>query len=193
MKKKIFSLALVIGLFAVTAGSTAAFFTASETAHNTITTHKVDIEIQETTIVTDENGLIAELPFGSVTFDSFMPTATVSKIVKVQMPEDSADAWVRVRMTKEVTLADGTAGNTDYILIDTMSGWIAGEDGWYYYEVPMTSGDITTPLFEEVHFSQEMDNAHQRATANITITAQAVQTAHNGESVLEAAGWPQAE
>ena len=193
MKKKIFSLALVIGLFAVTAGSTAAFFTASETAHNTITTHKVDIEIQETTIVTDENGLIAELPFGSVTFDSVMPTATVSKIVKVQMPEDSADAWVRVRITKEVTLADGTAGNTDYILIDTMSGWIAGEDGWYYYEVPMTSGDITTPLFEEVHFSPEMDNAHQRATANITITAQAVQTAHNGESVLEAAGWPQAE
>lgn len=193
MKKKIFSLALVIGLFAVTAGSTAAFFTASETAHNTITTHKVDIEIQETTIVTDENGLVEELPFGSVTFDSVMPTATVSKIVKVQMPEDSADAWVRVRITKDVILADGTAGNADYILIDTEDGWIEDEDGWYYYEKPMTSGDITTPLFEEVQFSQAMDNTHQRATANIIITAQAVQTAHNGATVTEAAGWPEAE
>ena len=190
MKKKIFSLALVIGLFAVTAGSTAAFFTASETAHNTITTHKVDIEIQETTIVTDENGLIEELPFGSVIFDSVMPTATVSKIVKVQMPEDSADAWARVRITKDVILADGTAGNADYILIDTEDGWTAGEDGWYYYEKPMTSGDITTPLFEEVQFSQAMDNTHQRATANIIITAQAVQTAHNGATALEAKGWP---
>ena len=109
------------------------------------------------------------------------------------MPEDSADAWVRVRITKDVTLADGTAGNTDYILIDTEDGWTAGEDGWYYYEKPMTSGDITTPLFEEVQFSQAMDNTHQRATANITITAQAVQTAHNGATVMEAAGWPSEE
>ena len=193
MKKKIFSLALVIGLLAVTAGSTVAFFATTETAHNVITTHKVDIEIQETTIVSDENGVLEELPFGSVTFDSVMPTATVSKIVKVQMPEDSADAWVRVRITKDVTLADGTAGNTDYILIDTEDGWTAGEDGWYYYEKPMTSGDITTPLFEEVQFSQAMDNTHQRATANITIMAQAVQTAHNGATVMEAAGWPEAE
>lgn len=190
MKKKIFSLALVIGLLAIAVGSTAAYFTTSETAHNVITTHKVDIAIQETTVVADENGKIEEVPFGSVSFEHVMPTATVSKIVKVQMPKDSATAWVRVKIEKNVTLADNTAGNTDYMMIDIEDGWKQGEDGWFYYEKPLKAEDITEPIFEEVQFSHAMGNNHQNATANIVITAQAVQTANNGSTVMEAAGWP---
>ena len=177
-------------MFAVAAGSTAAYFTTSEIVHNVVTTHKVDIAIQETTIVTDENGKTEELPFGEVTFDNVMPTATVSKIVKVQMPQDSAGAWIRVKIEKNVTLVDKTEGNTDYMLIDIEEGWIQGADGWYYYEKPLAADGITTPIFEEVQFSHAMDNTHQNATANIVITAQAVQTANNGSTVLEAAGWP---
>lgn len=190
MKRKIFSLALVIGLLAIAVGSTAAYFTTSETAHNVITTHKVDIAIQETTIVADENGKIEEVPFGSVSFEHVMPTATVSKIVKVQMPKDSATAWVRVKIEKNVTLADNTAGNTDYMMIDIEDGWEQGEDGWYYYEKPLKAEGITEPIFEEVQFSHAMGNNHQNAKANIVITAQAVQTANNGSTVMEAAGWP---
>lgn len=190
MKKKIFSLALATCLLAVAAGSTAAYFTTSEKAHNVVTTHKVDIAIEETTIVTDENGKTEEVPFGSVTFDRVMPTATVSKIVKVQMPQDSAGAWVRVKIEKNVTLADKSKGNTDYMLIEIEEGWIQGEDGWYYYEKPLAANGITDPIFEEVQFSHAMDNTHQNATASIIITAQAVQTANNGATILEAAGWP---
>lgn len=190
MKRKIFSLALVIGLLAIAVGSTAAYFTTSETAHNVITTHKVNIDIQETTIVADENGKIEEVPFGSVSFEHVMPTATVSKIVKVQMPKDSATAWVRVKIEKNVTLADNTAGNTDYILLDIEDGWEQGEDGWYYYEKPLKAEGITEPIFEKVQFSHAMGNNHQNAKANIVITAQAVQTANNGSTVMEAAGWP---
>lgn len=190
MKRKIFSLALVIGLLAIAVGSTAAYFTTSETAHNVITTHKVNIDIQETTIVADENGKIEEVPFGSVSFEHVMPTATVSKIVKVQMPKDSATAWVRVKIEKNVTLADNTAGNTDYMMIDIEDGWEQGEDGWYYYEKPLKAEGITEPIFEKVQFSHAMGNNHQNAKANIVITAQAVQTANNGSTVMEAAGWP---
>lgn len=190
MKRKIFSLALVIGLLAIAVGSTAAYFTTSETAHNVITTHKVNIDIQETTIVADENGKIEEVPFGSVSFEHVMPTATVSKIVKVQMPKDSATAWVRVKIEKNVTLADDTAGNTDYMMIDIEDGWEQGEDGWYYYEKPLKAEGITEPIFEKVQFSHAMGNNHQNAKANIVITAQAVQTANNGSTVMEAAGWP---
>ena len=194
MKKKIFSLGLVVCLFAVVAGSTAAYFTTSETAHNIVTTHKVDIAISETTIVTDENGKIEEVPFGSVTFDNVMPTATVSKIVKVQMPQDSAGAWVRVKIEKNVTLADKTEGNTDYMILDiNHDDWLLGTDGWYYYKNPMKAEDATTPIFEEVQFSYRMDNSHQNATANVIITAQAVQTANNGATIWEAQGWPSAE
>lgn len=190
MKKKIFSLALIACLFAATVGSTAAYFTTSEKATNVITTHNVNIAIQETTIVTDANGKTEEIPFGLVTFEHVMPTAAVSKIVRVRMPQNSADAWVRVKIDKVVTLADKTVGITDYILIDIKDGWIPGEDGWYYYEKPLTAGEITTPIFEEVQFSHAMDNTHQNATANIVVTAQAVQTANNAAGVLEAAGWP---
>lgn len=190
MKRKIFSLALVIGLLAIAVGSTAAYFTTGETAHNVITTHKVDIAIQETTVVADENGKIEEVPFGSVSFEHVMPTATVSKIVKVQMPKDSATAWVRVKIEKNVTLADNTAGNTDYMMIDIEDGWEQGEDGWYYYEKPLKAEGITEPIFEKVQFSHAMGNNHQNAKANIVITAQAVQTANNGSTVMEAAGWP---
>ena len=191
MKKKIFSLAFIMCLFAVTVGSTAAYFTASETATNVITTKNVNIDILETTVVTDKNGVTEEVPFGSVSFDQVMPTAVVSKIVRVQMPKDSAEAWVRVKIDKIVTLVDDTAGNEDYMLIDVKDDWIQGGDGWFYYTEPLNADELTDPIFEEVHFSYEMGNSHQKATAKIIITAQAVHTANNGSSVLEAAGWPE--
>ena len=191
MKQKIFSLALIACLFAVTAGSTAAYFTTSEKATNVITTHNVNIAIQETTIVTDTNGKTEEIPFGLVTFEHVMPTAVVSKIVRVRMPQNSADAWVRVKIDKNVTLADKTEGNAEYILINTNEGWTQGEDGWYYYKKPLSAEDLSAPVFEEVQFSYAMGNTHQNATANIVVTAQAVQIANNGNSVLEAAGWPE--
>ena len=46
---------------------------------------------------------------------------------------------------------------------------------------------------EEVRFSAEMGNAYQNCTANVVISAQAVQTANNGDTVMEAAGWPDGE
>ena len=38
-----------------------------------------------------------------------------------------------------------------------------------------------------------MGNEYQNATATVDVLAQAVQTANNGESVMEAQGWPEAE
>jgi hypothetical protein len=38
-----------------------------------------------------------------------------------------------------------------------------------------------------------MSNLYQQSKAILTIQAQGVQVANNGETVLEAAGWPDAE
>ena len=48
----------------------------------------------------------------------------------------------------------------------------------------------TEILFDTVHFAPEMGNEYQNCTANIIISAQAVQTANNGDTVMDAKGWP---
>lgn len=63
------------------------------------------------------------------------------------------------------------------------------DDRSFYYEKVLAPGEITEPVMEEVRFSAEMGNAYQNCTANIVISAQAVQTANNGDTVMEAAGW----
>ena len=46
-------------------------------------------------------------------------------------------------------------------------------------------------LFEQVSFvGTKMGNEYQLCTVVIDVTVQAVQMANNGESVLEAIGWP---
>ena len=42
-----------------------------------------------------------------------------------------------------------------------------------------------------VTFAPEMGNEYQGSTAHIDVKADAVQVANNGETVLDALGWPQ--
>ena len=55
---------------------------------------------------------------------------------------------------------------------------------------PVAAGKTTDILFDTVTFAPQMGNEYQNCTANIKISAQAVQTANNGKTVLEAKGWP---
>ena len=57
----------------------------------------------------------------------------------------------------------------------------------------LTPGNTTEYLFSSVKFSESMDNMYQYSKAIIEVTAQATQVANNGDSVLEAAGWPKSE
>ena len=68
--------------------------------------------------------------------------------------------------------------------------WTEGEDGYWYYNKALESGETTAPLFDTVEFALKMGNEYQESTCVIDVTAQAVQTANNGSSALEAAGWP---
>ena len=64
MKKKIFSLALVVCFMAVlTFSGTMAYFTAENVAHNVITSSKVDIHLNEITLKVDpETGEQVTIP-----------------------------------------------------------------------------------------------------------------------------------
>ena len=51
-------------------------------------------------------------------------------------------------------------------------------------------GETTAPPFTCVTFDAGMGNEYQNATATVHVAAEAVQTANNGVTALEALGWP---
>ena len=183
-KKKTFSLAVILICLSVLGSGTLAYFTDSTTAHNVITTGNIDIELIETkadgTTFTDVIGV--------------MPGMEVSKIVRVSN-EGANDAWVRVAVQKEITLADKTKGDAEtYLNIAyNTTYWTYQNDGYYYYNKALTPDEVTTPLFEKVLFDTSMGNEYQNSTAQVYVYAQATQVDNNGETVFEAQGWPQAE
>lgn len=188
-KKKIISLCLVVCLLATAIGGTLAYFTAEETARNVITSGAVSVEVVEKQLV---EGALENYPDTSV---AVMPGSAVSKIVSVKNLDEPA--WVRMAYTVTIKDANGdvmelSADQLDQIItIDTDTANWTYKAGWWYCNKALTTGEESKPLFTEVIFSgPEMGNTYQSCTVLIDVTAQAVQKVHNGNAVMDAAGWP---
>lgn len=189
MKKKIFAMAVMLICISILASTTLAYFTDVETAHNVITSDGIDIAIEEW----------QETPAGLIPYPSqpitVMPGISVSKIVTVR--NQDAQSFVRAKLV--LTLKD-TAGKEMEITSETMEkiihltmnaqGWTE-KDGWWYYGAAVNTGEATKPLMTGVSFDGfNITNEYQKCTLEIHVYAQAVQAANNGESALDAAGWP---
>lgn len=180
---------------AATAG-TLAYFTDSEIAHNVITSGNVDITLNDST--KNDDGTLIDFPTEGIT--GVMPGADVSKLVSVTN-SGVGDAWVRIILTTSIigedgselptTLADGTPAITINFAEDTK--WQDFDGIWYYTEV-LEAGETTENLFETVTFAPELDNSYQNCTANVIVSAEAVQSANNpipdGGTVADIPGWP---
>jgi len=193
MKKKIFSLALVVCFMAVlTFSGTMAYFTAENVAHNVITSSKVDIHLNEITLKVDpETG--ESIPFENVT--GVMPNEKIDKIVSVENINRSAPAFIRVMVKTDIKLAEIYTDKQEYvdyslIYIDfNKDNWTYQDGYWYYNKVLDTSAE-TEPLFTKVEFSKDMGNIYQNAEVTVHVIAQAVQNENNpGETALTAQGW----
>ena len=194
-KKKVLAVLAIVLCLSVLGDVTAAYFTAKDTAHNVITSGTVDIEVVEQQKVDDK---LEPYPEGPLT--GVMPGVTVSKIVTVANT-GSGDAWIRVRVSREFTLAEDApeslpAGPDPEIMeLDfNTTDWVQYGD-WYYFKAPVAVGGSTTPLFENVHFDLiDMGNAYQGCTASVTVEAQAVQVKNNplpaSGNHSEIPGWP---
>lgn len=198
MKKRAFVAAVIYICFCLCVSSTFAYFTDETKTHNIITSGGIDIEIVEKTL--NENGV--ETAFPKDGMKNIMPGSTVSKIVSVENV-GSSEAWIRVKADADITSSDSEKlpttlqDGTSVITFDVESDWIAGEDGYYYYAKTVAPGEKTAVLFSEVAFAVGMTNEYQNCTANLTVTAQAVQSANNpiptGGSVANVLGWGSAE
>ena len=186
MKRKLLILSVLAICVATLAASTLAYFTAEGKTHNVITTGGVDIEVQEWA---DKE---KTKPFENLT--GVMPGTSATKIVEVKNT-GASDAWVRVKVEKQIGAQPETDAGAEIdpniVTLDiNTKEWIDGGDGYYYYNSPVKPGETTVPIFTAVTFAPEMGNEFQNATATVDILAQAVQTANNGTSALDANGWP---
>ncbi len=183
MKKKLFALSVMAMLIAICSFGTAAFYNAQDTAHNVITMGNVNIAISEWA---DEEKTIE---FSNV--DGVLPNTSVTKVVEIRNTGKS-DAWVRVRIEKNISLNSDSDGDTGLILLDINEGaWIDGKDGYYYYSKKLSEDEVTEPIFTKVDFSKDMDNSYVGAVCSVEVFAEAVQSANNGDDVLSADGWPE--
>lgn len=188
MKRKIAALVVFIAIAVMSISGTMAYFTAESTATNVITTGSIDIQLVET----EKNGNGIEVPFTNDQ-KGIMPGDSISKIVRVVNSEDAQDAYVRVSVSKTISLAPGLSGqiNTDLISCDFNTADWEYKDGYWYYKKPLAPGAFTSPLFEHVTFDTAMGNLYQNCEAKIDVYAQAVQVKHqNVDKATEALGWP---
>ena len=190
MKKKMLIVAAATICLAAGASGTLAYFTSENTAHNVITSGGVNIEVVEKTKNTE--GALVDFPKEGM--KGIMPGTDVSKIVSVKNTGES-EAWVRVQVESMIKAADGSNLALEIEKVGPVMTYTVGsnwtlDNGYYYYKEPVKAGESTDILFDTVTFAPEMGNDYQNCTANIEISAQAVQTANNGTTVLEAKGWP---
>lgn len=194
MKQRILSIAVIVICLSLLAGSTLAYFTKENTAHNVITSSKVDIAIRQEsndgTVSAGGNGNVAELRFEYV-----MPGDEMDNTISVENigPEP---VWVRISVDKAIELAAGMAPegftvNPDLVKLNINTEHWTEKDGWFYYLKPLPVGEDTEPLMRTITIDPSMPNEYQSSVITMTINACGVQTVHNGKTVLEAAGWPE--
>lgn len=186
MKKRMLTAALALCCLAVLATGTLAYFTAEETAQNVITMGSLKMELVEL----NEEGK----PWTNV--ENIVPGMEVTKEAFVKNT-GTVDFYTRVKITKRFVNEQGDELpklDTGLVELDLGEDWERDEDGfYYYYKKPVAPGEKTEPLFTTVTFSTKMGNEYQNVKVIIDLDAQAVQSRNNGESALEATGWPESE
>lgn len=187
MKRKLLLIAAILSMGSFAAYGTLAYFTTSENAKNVITAGTVKIQLHE------ENA--DGTPFPEEAIRGVMPSQVVDKIVYAENTGES-EAWVRIKVDKSL-IKDASPSEADrdgadsFISLDFNDTDWEEKDGWYYYQSRLQPGERTEDLFTQVEFAGEMGNEYKNSTVYIDVVLQAVQCANNGETVLEAAGWPE--
>ena len=174
---KIILLALAVAMLTLITQSTVAYYTTVGTAVNVITSGDISARIIEKMGDGDfpQEGVYV------------MPGSLISKKVSV-INTGGHSFWLRVKLTNAI---DDETLSSDVMELDlNLRDWIEGEDGFYYYKYQVQPGTETESLFTQVKIAGEIDNSYLGKTLQITVSAYAVQSEHNGSSPLEAAGWP---
>ena len=181
MKRKLLILSVLAICIATLTTGTLAFFTYEDKAHNVITTGGVKIAVQE--------WADKEKHTRFENLEGIMPSMSATKIAEIKNTGASA-AWVRVKVEKNIQLQGNGTPDADLVKLDLNTDDWKVQDGYYYYNEALQPGEVTEPIFTAVTFDASMGNEYQHAKVSVDVSAQAVQTANNGDAATAAQGWP---
>lgn len=176
-RKKIILIAASLVLVAVlSAGVTLAAFTASKETRNVVTFGNVHIDLIDE-YAKPEKGV--------------MPGQTVDKVVTAKNT-GSNTAYVRLKLTKSWWEAGAPREDLDpsYIALNFSNAdkWVEGEDGYYYYQLPLKPGETAQNLIESFSLPDGWDmNGYTNLDGHIDARAEAVQS-QNFTPQIDAAG-----
>lgn len=199
-KKAIITTIAAVSLVAVVGiGSTLAYFTDSDTEENTVTFGFVDIELVEENFDTEDEEQDNRIYH-------IVPNTPIDKDPTIIAQAGSEDMYLRVRidvggaLTDMPILEDADGEARDYVAellegidIDTEK-WVYNEDdGYYYYQEPVT--DIVEnrriPVFTTVTIPEKWGNEVADKTFTIDVSAEAIQAdsfnPHTTNGVID--GW----
>ena len=162
MKKKIFTIALVVALAAILiVGGTMAFFTDTKTKDNTFTIGDVSIDLLEPN-------------WDPTNTDNKYPGQTLAKDPQVKN-DGTNDAFVRIKVEGLDALKTAGLSAEDIALegLDT-ANWTL-KDGYYYYNTKVAKDETTPALFTGIIIPADTNGDASHATINVKVTAEAVQ------------------
>ncbi len=166
MKKKITIIALIVAVLAITIGGSLAYFTAEDEKENTFTVGNVKIELSEEkwdeAVENKEN-------------ENMYPGQVIDKDPVVTNIGKNP-AFIRVSVTGLDQFGEKApivffTGDTEGKLGEN---WVDGEDGYYYYLLPIDPEEATTALFEQIKIPTSLENDTE--TVDIVVHAYAVQS-----------------
>ncbi len=175
MKKVLTISVLSIICVALIVFGTFALITSTKTAENVISTSNLKIATVET---------------GNPSTVKVVPASKTNWTFAVKNT-GKADAYVRVKVSKIIELAQGVEGEPNLSLMQfnfNDTEWTYN-NGYYYYNEPLASGETTENLFTKMTFSKNASNKYQEATAKADIFVSATQVKNNGTNVFDASGW----
>ena len=167
-KRKILLLASILVMVAILGvGGTLAYFTADDTATNTITVGNVKIDLEEPSW-NEEN---AEDSYPGQVLPKDPEVENVGKNpCFIRIEATGWDSLIDAGLSEE-KIKYSTAGE-----VDTLGeGWVEF-DGYFYYMTAVEAGDKTTALFDEIVIPTDVVNDGSGDGYDIVITAHAVQS-----------------
>lgn len=179
MKRRVLALALILVLSALISSGTVAYFTTQKKTNNVITTGHIDIRLIDTGARDSKQITVT-------------PLSEYSREVSVKNTGNHP-AWVRIALNCAVTLSNGSVERSDeWIRLHMCSADWVEQDGYYYYTKPLQPNETTPLLMDKVTFGADIDESYENSRTTLDIIAYGVQVENNGDTYLEAQGWPEA-
>ena len=131
--------------------------------------------------------------------DSYIifPGYSVSKTVYAENV-GTYPVYVRAKIISSITLNERYAdhqGEIDPSLVTytlDLENWTE-YNGYYYYNIPVKSGEKTTNMLSSVNFDEQMGNIYKDSTIKVKVILESVQSNNNGTNVFDAVGWASQE